>query len=60
MALPSYMSRREGRYYLQVRFARPLAKLTGVSLFRASLRTSDYRQARLRLAECLTWVHRMN
>nr|PZN38318.1 MAG: hypothetical protein DIU59_15115 [Pseudomonadota bacterium] len=60
MALPSYMSRREGRYYLQIRLARPLAKLAGVSLFRVSLRTSDYRQARLRLAECLVWVHRMN
>jgi len=60
MALPSYMSRREGRYYLQVRLARPLAALIGVPLYRASLRTCDYRQARLRLAECLAWIYRMN
>lgn len=60
MALPSYISRREGRYYLQIRFARPLAALTGVPLYRVSLRTSDYRKARLRLAECLGWFHRMN
>jgi len=60
MALPSYLFRREGRYYLQARLSRPLAELTGRSLYRASLRTADYRQARLRLAECMGWFHRMN
>jgi integrase len=60
MALPSYLSRREGRYYLQVRLARPLASLAGMPLYRASLRTADYRQARLRLGECMGWLNRMN
>lgn len=60
MALPSYLSRREGRYYLQVRLARPVASIMGRPLYRASLRTTEYRQARLRLAECMGWLHRMN
>jgi integrase len=60
MALPSYLSRREGRYYIQVRFSRPVAAIVGKNLYRASLRTADYRQARLRLSECIGWVHRMN
>lgn len=60
MALPSYMSRRDGRYYMQVRLPQPMVSLSGLRLYRASLRTSDYLQARIRLAECLGWLHRMN
>jgi integrase len=60
MALPSYLSRREGRYYLQVRLAPQMAHMFGRQLFRASLRTADYRQARRRLSECMGWFHRMN
>lgn len=60
MALASYLSRREGRYYLQVRLAPQLASIVGRQLYRASLRTADYRQARMRLTECMGWVHRMN
>ncbi|GAA4523186.1 hypothetical protein GCM10023174_04750 [Chelativorans composti] len=60
MALPSYLTRRDGRYYLQIRFSRPLAQLSGVSLYRVSLRTGDYRKARQKLTEFLSWILRMN
>jgi hypothetical protein len=60
MARTSYLMRREGRYYVQARLARHVATIAGRALYRASLRTADYRQARQRLVECMTWVHRMN
>jgi hypothetical protein len=60
MARTSYLMRREGRYYVQARLARHVAAIAGRTLYRASLRTADYRQARQRLVECMTWVHRMN
>ncbi len=60
MARTSYLMRREGRYYVQARLARHVARIAGRELYRASLRTADYRQARQRLVECMTWVHRMN
>ncbi|QKV17054.1 site-specific integrase [Oricola thermophila] len=60
MACASYLSRREGRYYLQVRLNPTVARLLGKQLYRVSLRTTDYRQARIRLAETIGWVHRMN
>ena len=60
MAQASYLSRREGRYYLQVRFGPLVARLMGRQLYRASLRTADYRCARLRVSECIGWLHRMN
>lgn len=60
MAQASYLSRREGRYYLQVRFSPAIARLMGRQLYRASLRTADYRRARIRVSECIGWLHRMN
>ena len=60
MARASYLARRDGRYFMQVRFAVQCAPLVGKPLYRASLGTSDYRLARLRLSECLGWFHRMN
>jgi hypothetical protein len=60
MARTSYLARRDGRYFMQVRFAIQCAPLVGKPLYRASLGTSDYRAARLRLLECLSWFHRMN
>lgn len=60
MARISYLTRREGRYYLQARLARHVAAMAGRSIYRASLRTADYRQARQRLVECMNWVTRMN
>lgn len=60
MARTSYLTRRDGRYYVQARFSRHVAAFLGRHLYRASLRTADYRQARKRLAECMAWVHRMN
>ena len=60
MAHASYLARREGRYYLQVRCGRTMAGLLNQPLFRTSLRTSDYRQARRRIAECLGWIYGMN
>jgi hypothetical protein len=49
MAHVSYLARREVRYYLQVRCGRTMAGLLNQPLFRTSLRTSDYRQARAAL-----------
>ena len=60
MACASCLSRREGRYYLQVRLSAPVASLVGRPLCRVSMRTSDYRQARLRHSEHTGWIHRMN
>ena len=60
MARTSYLSRRDGRYFMQARFAVRCAPLVGLRLYRASLRTSEFRVARLRLSECLGWFHRMN
>lgn len=60
MACVSYLARREGRYYLQVRCSHVVAGLLNQPLFRTSLRTADYRQARRRVAECLGWVYGMN
>ncbi|WP_349365559.1 MAG: hypothetical protein ABL311_11325 [Nitratireductor rhodophyticola] len=60
MACASYLTRREGRYYLQVRLGRTPARLLGKQLYRVSLRTSNYREARIRLSEHLGWIHRMN
>lgn len=60
MARISYLGRRNGRYFMQARFAVQCVPLVGKQLYRASLGTSDYRQARLRLSECLGWFHRMN
>ena len=60
MARISYLTRREGRYYVQARLARHVAAMAGRSLYRASRKTADYRQARRRLVECMSWVTRMN
>lgn len=60
MARTSYLARRDGRYFMQARFAVQCAPLVGKPLYRASLGTSDYRTARMRLLECLGWFHRMN
>jgi integrase len=56
----SYLTRRDGRYYVQARLARHVATMAGRKLYRATLRTADYRQARQRLVECMSWVTRMN
>ena len=58
--MPSSLTRREGRYVLQIRNSKLLFRLLGTQLFRLSLRTSDYRVARTRLLECLHWYDRMN
>jgi len=42
MARVSYLARREGRYYLQVRCSHVVAGLLNQPLFRTSLRTADY------------------
>ena len=43
-----------------VRCSHVVATLLNQPLFRTSLRTADYRQARRRVAECLGWVYGMN
>lgn len=60
MARVSYLTRREGRYYLQVRCSNVLAGALNRPLFRTSLRTADYRQARRRVAACMGWICGMN
>lgn len=60
MARTSYLARRHGRYFIQVRFSVRVAPLVGQPLYRASLRTSEYRVARVRLNECLSWLLPMN
>ena len=60
MACASYLQRREGRYSVQIRFSTAVAGLIGKPLYRASLKTTCYREAKLRLVEVLAWFHRMN
>lgn len=60
MARTSYLARRDGRYFMQARFAVQCAPLVGKPLYRAALGTSEYRSARRRLAECLNWFLVMN
>ncbi|MFK4823578.1 DUF6538 domain-containing protein [Paenochrobactrum sp. BZR 588] len=59
MARPSYLTRRDGRYSIQLRLPKLLASLTGTCLYRKSLQTSDYKIARLRLSESMLWILRM-
>lgn len=57
MARPGYLSRREGgRYYLQIRLGKTQAALYGRPILRASLKTSDFAEARRRLVDNLGWV----
>ena len=57
VARPSYLSRRpDGRYYIQLRLGKTAAAIYGRPLFRASLRTSNFQEARRRLVENLEWV----
>lgn len=60
MARSSYLTKRDGRYHIQIRFSSLVAPLIGQPLYRASLQTGDYRVALLRLSEFLGWFHRMN
>jgi hypothetical protein len=57
MARAPYLTRREGgRYYLQIRLGKRAQALYGRDLLRASLRTSDYAEARRRLVDNLGWA----
>ncbi|MBO9135146.1 hypothetical protein J5289_21750 [Rhizobium sp. B230/85] len=60
MAIASYLTRREGRYYLQLRLSKLTAELLGKPLYRTSLETSDYISAKSRLVQILIWLQRMN
>ena len=58
MALPSYLVRRDGgRYHVQMRLGTAMARALEPSHLRFSLRTSNGRQARRRLVECLEWAY---
>jgi hypothetical protein len=60
VARPSYLGRRgDGRYFLQIRLGKQAAKLFGVPLLRASLRTGDFAEARRRLVDNLGWVQEL-
>jgi integrase len=60
MARPSYLSRRDGgRYYLQLRLPPNAFALYGRAILRASLRTSDFNEARRRLVDNLGWVQEL-
>jgi integrase len=57
MARAPYLGRREGgRYYLQIRLGKRAQALYGRNVLRASLRTSDYAEARRRLVDNLGWA----
>ncbi|MDT3684040.1 MAG: hypothetical protein RO009_03225 [Pseudorhodoplanes sp.] len=57
MARAPYLTRRDGgRYYLQIRLGKVAADLYGRALLRASLRTSNYAEARRRLVDSLGWA----
>ena len=57
MARAPYLGRREGgRYYLQIRLGKRAQALYGREFLRASLRTSDYAEARRRLVDNLGWA----
>ena len=57
MARPSYLGRRpDGRYYIQMRLGKTAAALFGRPLFRVSLRTGSFQEARRRLVDNLEWV----
>ena len=60
MARASYLARRDGRYYIQIRCSAAFSRLAGRTMLRSSLRTADYRRARRRLAHCLGWILAMN
>jgi integrase len=60
MARPSYLSRRDGgRYYLQLSLPKTAAALYGGRILRASLRTSDFSEARKRLMGSLGWAREL-
>lgn len=60
MSRPSYLSRRgDGGYFIQIRLGKPAADLFGLPLFRVSLRTSNYAEARRRLVNNLPWVQEL-
>jgi hypothetical protein len=57
MARAPYLTRREGgRYYLQFRLGKRAKALSGRDVLRASLRTSDYAEARRWLVDNLGWA----
>lgn len=60
MAIASYLQRRTGRYYLQIRLSAAPSRMFGKTIYRKSLGTSSYREAQLRLSEILGWFHKMN
>ena len=60
MANGSYLLKRDGRYYLQIRKSRFWAMLTGRQLYRRSLHTSDVREARQAIPPYLDWIWKVN
>ena len=56
MARSPYLTRRDGRYYLQIRVGSKAAPLVGISVIRMALGTCEHRTARRRLMRCLPWV----
>jgi len=57
MARPSYLARRDGgRYFLQIRLGKAATALYGKPILRASLRTSNFSEARKRLVDNLGWA----
>ena len=56
----TYLTRRNGRYYLQLRLSPWLATLFGVVILRRSLETADLPTAKRRLHDILRWLRPMN
>jgi integrase len=60
MAHGSYLLRRDGRYFIQVRKSANWAKLSKQQMYRRSLQTSDVREARVAITPILNWIWQMN
>jgi hypothetical protein len=56
----NYLTRRNGRYYLQLRLSSSLATLFGVTVLRRTLETNDLATAKRRMAANLKWLRPMN
>jgi hypothetical protein len=52
----SFLYGRSGRYYARLRIPQALQGVFGKTHLRASLFTSDYEQARLRVLETVLWL----
>jgi len=56
LARISFLHRRDGRYYLQVRLPARIGGATRNRVFRSALRTEAFVAARRRVSLCMAWI----